>query len=305
MFSEEQHAKASLKALVEGGERSEQKRRRALGGVKRQVRFQAKPINESSYSHIEYIPFSVHSDPNDPTLVPAKERNECNAPQRTTINRCIPVVGGILSLPFSVIGDTIEWSPGEFPIRSQTIHSIATPSFLAARGYSRTSSSRDECAADSIGASTITVRANSGNSHCNQWLLKLLAKEEGNESYGYSNNNRSLDDAFLRISQKKEAPILLPATMYGYSITSGYKDVSVHLVSLASSWVDLFGFPSQLSEQPKERFPSLLQSVFTSSLMPSYSASSFSVSLSVRSKKSLPFLRSISPLIPFFVFHPP
>lgn len=72
-----------------------------------------KPINESSYSHIEYIPFSVHSDP---TLVPAKERNECNVPQRTTINRCIPVVGGILSVSFSVIGDTIEWSPGEFPV---------------------------------------------------------------------------------------------------------------------------------------------------------------------------------------------
>lgn len=32
-----------------------------------------KPINESSYSHIEYIPFSVHSDPNDPTLVPPTE----------------------------------------------------------------------------------------------------------------------------------------------------------------------------------------------------------------------------------------
>src|SRR5947208_2758709 len=83
--------------------------------------------------------------------------------------------------------------------RSQTIHSIATPSFLAARGYSRTSSSRDECAADSIGASTITVRANSGNSHSNQWLLKLLAKEEGNESYGYSNNNWYCNNRILNL----------------------------------------------------------------------------------------------------------
>lgn len=60
-------------------------------------------------------------------------------------------------------------------------------------------SSRDECAADSIGASTITVRANSGNSHSNQWLLKQLAKEEGNESNGYSNNNGYCNNRILNL----------------------------------------------------------------------------------------------------------